>query len=236
MTLPAWRDEQPEWHELPEPRLRKKPEARPGAGTSPANQLLAMLEEASLPGAGQRAKKRLRKPDLQKLKLPPVPSMPKLPSIPAPSLALPKKLASWLLGWSVAAMALSLSYLTFETLNTGSVETPDRPALDFSDVQTRYVQSSEGPAIELSGVVRNEGDRLVEPEVVLQLAGSRVAIEEPVRLGGAALPPKAERPFTLRVVIPEGVKTVRLLPPDTEAARPRPMPLVSPAWTAEPSL
>lgn len=226
MTLPAWRDEQPEWHELPEPRLRKKPEPQPGPGTSPANQLLAMLEQANLPGSKVRPKKAWLK-QLKPLKI---------PAIPAPSLALPKKLASWLLGWSVAAMALSLAYLTFETLNTGSASAPIRPALDFSGVETRYVQSSEGPAIELSGVVRNEGDTLVEPEVILQLAGSRVAIEEPIRLGGAALPPKAERPFTLRVVIPEGTKTVRLLPPDTAAERPRPMPLVSPAWTADPAL
>ncbi|MEM7519089.1 MAG: hypothetical protein AAF368_19460, partial [Planctomycetota bacterium] len=132
------------------------------------------------------------------------------------------------------ALLLSVGYLGFETLTAEpAADAPARPNLDFSGVTSRYVQSAEGPALELTGVVRNEGVDAVQPEVTLQLAGNRVAIEEPLRLGVATLPPGAERPFTVRLLLPKGAKTVKLLPPEGSGAPARTMPLVSPGWTAD---
>lgn len=209
MTLPAWRDDRPQRKLRPRPRGVDELSDIRDRRASPANQLLEMLERANFDSAPQPAAE--------------PPAQPK---------RLSRKLASWLLGWSVAAMALSFAYLTYETLSAPAATVMERPALAFEGVQTRYVISSEGPALELSGLIRNEGEGLTEPEVILQLAGGRVAIEKPLRLGGAALPPGAERPFTVRVLLPEGVRSVRLLPPEQSGLRPREMALISPAWTA----
>jgi hypothetical protein len=126
----------------------------------------------------------------------------------------------------------SVALLSFETLKGSPAAPADRPALEFSELRSRYVSSSEGPALELSGIVMNAGGQMVPPEVVLQLAGKRLAIEEPLQLGGAALPPGAERPFTVRLLLPEGTETVSLLPPSEGSRFRKSMPLVSPAWTS----
>lgn len=213
MTLPAWRDERPEFRPRPRPRKADALDELRDRSASPANQLLELLEASALPGQEPREAHGEARP----FRLSP----------------LPRRLASYLLGWSLLALALSVSYLAYETLVPGNMPEPVRPSLDFADVSSRFVQSSEGPALELTGLVRNEGDATVEPEVVLQLAGSRVAIEEPLRLGTASLPPGAERPFTVRVLLPEGTKSVRLLPTGHVTLKPRALPLVSPAWTAD---
>lgn len=213
MTLPAWRDEPVQ--RKPRQRFRGPDELKEirDRRASPANQLLELLENADLPGVPK----------------PPRPA----PQPEAQSQRFSRKFAGWLLGWSVLAMGLSFAYLTYETLNAAPAAPLERPALDFSGVQSRYVMSTEGPALELSGVLRNDGETMIEPDVLLQLAGGRLAIEEPLRLGGAALPPGAERPFTVRVLLPEGVRSVRLLPPEQSGLRPREMALISPAWTAQ---
>lgn len=219
MTLPAWREDAPQPRHRPRPMPVDERHSPPGQATSPANQLLRMLEEASLPGGGAKTRPGSRQA-----------------AAPADLFAmrLPRRLAGWLLGWSCLALGLSVAYLALETLKPEAATVRERPALDFTDVASRHVMSSEGPALELSGLVRNAGETPVEPDVVLQLAGNRVAIEERVRLGAAALPPGAERPFTVRVLLPRGTKTVRLLPPSGDAAVQRSMPLISPAWTAPP--
>lgn len=142
-----------------------------------------------------------------------------------------------LLVWSCLAFVASVGILTYETLGPGAAVRSGvtRPALAFADISTRYVQSAEGPALELTGLVRNSGEGPVAPEVRLQIAGEKVSIEEHLRLGGAPLQPQAERPFAVRLLLPEGVTSVKLLPPVGEGAgsgKPS-MILVSPAWTAD---
>ena len=211
MTLPAWREDRPQRKRRPRPRDIDELRDIRNRGASPANQLLQMLENAELPGTETPVPQAQPKPEPKRLS---------------------RRVAGWLLGWSVVAMGLSFAYLTYETLNAPPAASIERPSLNFDGVESRYVMSSEGPALELSGVVRNDGEALTEPDVILQLAGGRVAIEEPLRLGIAALPPGAERPFTVRVLLPNGVRSVRLLPPEQSGLRPREMTLISPAWTA----
>ncbi|NNU16577.1 hypothetical protein HK107_09620 [Parvularcula sp. ZS-1/3] len=210
MTLPAWREERREQPARRRPRKVDELDGIRNRAESPANQLLEMLRESQLPGEAQK------KPEPKPFRTPPI----------------ARRFAKWLLGWSVLAMGLSVGYLAYETLTPETAVPAERPPLDFADVASRYVQSSEGPAIELSGLVRNSGETLVEPDVLLQLAGSRVAIEEPLRLGAAVLPPGAERPFTVRVLLPEGTRSVRLLPPEKSGQAMGDLMLVSPAWTA----
>ncbi|MEM9840404.1 MAG: hypothetical protein AAF830_14785 [Pseudomonadota bacterium] len=142
-----------------------------------------------------------------------------------------------LLVWSCLALIASIGILAYETFGASSAAQAAalRPALTFADVSTRYVQSAEGPALELTGVVRNSGETSVLPEVRLQIAGEKVAIEENLRLGGAKLQPEAERPFAVRLLLPEGVSSISLLPPtaDGQTVRQPSMTLVSPAWTAD---
>lgn len=212
MTLPARREDPREDFSRPRPRKLEQRPLKPETTASPANQLLKMLEEAHEPIRPQPSPAKTRKA----------------------ANAMLKRFGNWLLGWSCAALLMSVGYLGFETLTAEpAMAAPARPSLDFSSVTSRYVQSAEGPALELTGVVRNDGTEAVQPEVTLQLAGNRVAIEEPLRLGVAALPPGAERPFTVRLLLPKGAKTVKLLPPEGSTAPARTMPLVSPAWTAE---
>jgi hypothetical protein len=217
MTLPAWREDRPQQSRKPRrrPALRDAEDlaAIRDRSSSPANQLLALVEEATArgrlrPGAGPAAEN------------------------PKP-VKTRRRLAGMLLAWSCAMMAASVGYLAYETLKPAEpVAAEPLPGLDFSGVTSRYVQSSEGPAVELSGVVRNIGEEMVEPEVTIQLAGSRVAVEQQLRLGTASLPPGAERPFTVRALLPEGTRTVRLLSPKEPSMAPMEMPLVSPGWTA----
>lgn len=157
---------------------------------------------------------------------------------PQPKRSLPVRdgFSMVLLAWSCLALAASIGILAWETVGPGAVVRSGalRPTLDFADVSTRYVQSNEGPAIEMTGIVRNSGEDPVAPEVTLQLSGTRIAIEEPLRLGSAPLPPRAERPFAVRLLLPEGATAVKLLPtPMSERGGAPVMPLVSPAWTAE---
>jgi hypothetical protein len=180
---------------------------------SPANQLLAMVEAAAARGGLEGPAEtgaRKRKTDEPARKM----------------------IAKLLLGWSCLVLSGSIGYLAYETLKPAPVQATELPGLDFSGVTSRYVQSSEGPAVELSGIVRNVGQTTLEPEVTIQLAGNRVAVEQQLRLGGAALPPSAERPFTVRALLPEGTRTVRLLSAENQALGPKGMALVSPAWTA----
>lgn len=207
MTLPAWRETQQEpKRRRPRPRPADELDGLRDRASSPANQLLEMLQDAQL--TKPPAPKPARKPKLS------------------------QKVAGWMLGWSLLALTMSVGYLAFETLRPTPAAAEIRPTLDFSQVSSRYVQSSQGPAVELSGIVRNVGEEGVEPEVTLQLAGSRVAIEEALRLGPVALPPGAERPFTVRILLPEGTKSVSLLPPKGAEGAPRSLLAVSPGWTA----
>ncbi|MEE4210889.1 MAG: hypothetical protein V2I43_16690 [Parvularcula sp.] len=143
-----------------------------------------------------------------------------------------RSFSSALLVFASAAMLGSVALLSYETLGGGGAAVGERPAFEFRDLRSRYVRSSEGPALELSGLLANAGEVELEPEVLLQIAGRRVAIEEPLTLGGAMLPPGAERPFTVRLLLPEGTETVSLLPPTEGSRYRRSMSLVSPAWTA----
>ncbi|MCQ8184536.1 hypothetical protein [Parvularcula maris] len=217
MTLPAWREDRPQQSSKPRRRAKLR-DAEDLAGlrdrsSSPANQLLAMVEAAAERGGLHR---QAAKPAADER---------------APKTR--KRLASLLLGWSCAIMAASVGYLAYETLKPAEMVAAELlPGLDFSGVTSRYVQSSEGPAVELSGVVRNIGEEMVEPEVTIQLAGTRVAVEEQLRLGTASLPPGAERPFTVRALLPEGTRTVRLLSPKEPSVPALDMPMVSPGWTA----
>jgi hypothetical protein len=205
MTLPARREA--DWFETPRarPRPRIVKEPQREAGMrSPANELLAQLEKAHLPRGYGLPRRR-------------------------------KNLfGGLLLGWSFALAAASIGYVAFETLKAPELRPAPPAPLALGDIVSRHVQSSEGAALEITGTLRNIGDRRMEPEVLLQLAGSRVAIEEPLRLGGNDLLPGAERPFTVRLLLPEGTRSVKLLPPrDVDPGRSLTMPTVSPGWTAE---
>lgn len=141
------------------------------------------------------------------------------------------------LACSCLALAASVGMLGYETFGPPAAQDTaigDAPApLVFSGVSSRYVQSAEGPALELSGIVRNQDAQPRAPAVTLKLSGSRVAIEERLALGSVPLSPGAERPFAVRLLLPEGARTVSLLPA-SKGGEPAPsMVLVSPAWTAE---
>lgn len=225
MTLPAEREQWPESQEdgHVEPVFEPMGEVPP-PHTSPANHLLSILQSANL---GQLRRKITsgpsRRVEFREAEIERVPP-------------LLKNFGTVLLAWSIGAMVLSIGILAFEILEPSAPVVTERPPLEFEEMASRHVESSEGRALELTGLVRNAGERPVQPEVTLQLAGSRVAIEEPLRLGAAALPPGAERPFTVRLLLPEGTKTVRLLPAENTRAPKGSMPLVSPAWTSETSL
>jgi len=148
--------------------------------------------------------------------------------------ATPQRFGWLLLAWSCVALLISMGILAYETLGPGATaRSVERPQLEFSSLQSRFVQSAEGPALELTGVVRNGGETPAKPEFTLQLAGNRVAIEEPLKLGGVALPSGAERPFAVRLLLPPGTQSVSLLPPRADAPSEPDMVLVSPAWTAD---
>ncbi|MEM0930080.1 MAG: hypothetical protein AAGI89_12410 [Pseudomonadota bacterium] len=190
-----------------------------GASQSPANQLLAMLQEANLEA--------IRPEDHAGAAL-------------RPGTSLPEERRSALFGtillvWAVLALITSVSVVAYDALKpVPAIVIP--PALTFSELDHRLVQSNEGPALELSGLVSNAGEEVREPEVLLRLSGKRLAIEEPLRLGLASLPPGAERPFTVRILLPQGVQSVSLLPTEEKSLMIRSLPVVSPAWTAPETL
>ena len=189
-----------------------------GANQSPANQLLAMLQEANLEAI---------RPELDM-----EPPAPQAPSGEERRSAL---FGTILLVWSILALIISVSVVAYDALKP--IPAPViPPALTFTDLNHRLVQSNEGPALELKGLVSNAGDDVLEPEVLLRLSGKRLAIEEPLRLGLASLPPGAERPFTVRVLLPSGVQSVSLLPTEETSLTVRTLPVVSPAWTSPDAL
>ena len=82
---------------------------------------------------------------------------------------------------------------------------PTRPVLTVEARLDRYVRSSQGPALLLSGVIRNEG-----PEVVPQLSLYVGAEAQAVPLPPVAVPPGGERPFRVRVLLPMAPREVTL--------------------------
>lgn len=222
MTLPLRHEENIE-HGPQGPRPRHFRGDR--ALQSPANQLLSMLQEADLEA--------IRSPEHR------------LAADPASHRRNRRSLASeerrsalfgtMLLVWALLALITSVSVVAYDALKPAPAPVIP-PALTFSDLSNRLVQSNEGPALELSGLVSNAGSVTLEPEVLLRLSGKRLAIEEPLRLGLASLPPGAERPFTVRIVLPQGVQSVSLLPTDKTSVVVRSLPVISPAWTAPDAL
>ncbi|MEM1410107.1 MAG: hypothetical protein AAGG79_05100 [Pseudomonadota bacterium] len=209
MSLPA---QQPETSARP--RSRGRADERELAEQLRAR--IALAEEAAL-AAARVAEQRITPPE--------PPAREELAS---------KRLGLTLLIWSFIALIVSIAILAWETVGPGAeVRALERPALQFSGLQTRYVQSAQGPTLEITGIVKNGGEEPVDPQVTLQLAGGRVAIEEPLRLGRTELPAGAERPFALRLLLPEGVRSVNLLPLQGEPVSEQKMLLVSPGWTAE---
>lgn len=215
MNLPLRREEPAETQDF-RPRLRQR--GGEGPEQSPANQLLRLLEDANFESIASPREHPFRQ------------ARPK--SVYAD---MPRMFGIVLFVWSILALSASVGVVIYDILREDRlVAAAQRPPLVFNQLAHRYVQSSEGPALELSGLVTNGGSEPVEPSVVLQLAGSRLAIEEPLRLGIVTLPPGAERPFTVRVLLPEGVESVRLLPGEQRPVLTRNLSTVSPAWTATP--
>lgn len=210
MSLPLRREENIEHGPRgPKPRSFRDD----GAAQSPANQLLAMLQEANLEA--------IRPEEHSVVE-------------PRPSTSAEERRSALfgtiLLVWAVLALITSVSVVAYDALKpVPAIVVP--PALTFTELDHRLVQSNEGPALELSGLVSNAGDQMREPEVLLRLSGKRLAIEEPLRLGLASLPPGAERPFTVRIVLPQGVQSVSLLPTEETSVTIRSLPVISPAWT-----
>ncbi|MEO1042422.1 MAG: hypothetical protein AAFX52_09030 [Pseudomonadota bacterium] len=222
MTLPLRHEENIE-HGPQGPRPRNF--RSESALQSPANQLLSMLQEADLeairspehhvvPNAAKNGKKR-RSLEAEERRS--------------------ALFGTMLLVWALLALITSVSVVAYDALKP--VPAPViPPALTFSELNHRLVQSNEGPALELNGLVSNAGVSTLEPEVLLRLSGKRLAIEEPLRLGLASLPPGAERPFTVRIVLPQGVQSVSLLPTDKTSVVVRSLPVISPAWTTPDAL
>lgn len=147
-----------------------------------------------------------------------------------------QRFGGFLLLWSLMALAASVGILAWETVGPGGAvraSATERPPLEFGQLSTRHVQSAEGAALEITGILKNVGSERADPAVTLQLAGNRVAIEEPLRLGQAPLPPGAERPFAVRILLPEDVQSVSLLPLTQDPSSEPHMVLISPGWTAE---
>ncbi|MEO1659152.1 MAG: hypothetical protein AAFR65_15690 [Pseudomonadota bacterium] len=215
MSLPLRREENIEHGPRgPKPRSFRDE----GASQSPANQLLAMLQEANLEAI---------RPEEHAI------------VEPRPRVSAEERRSALfgtiLLVWAVLALITSVSVVAYDTLKPiPAVIIP--PALTFTELDHRLVESNEGPALELTGLVSNDGDNVLEPEVLLRLSGKRLAIEEPLRLGLASLPPGAERPFTVRILVPQGVQSVSLLPTDQTSLVVRSLPVISPAWTAPEAL
>lgn len=209
MTLPARKDD----HLPHPPRKRTRWEEKELA--EQLRERIALAERAAL-AAAEEAQARMS--DVAR----------------AEKAATPERFGIILLVWSCVALLISMGILAYETLGPGAAARAiERPQLEFSDLNTRFVQSAEGPAVEITGILRNTGDRPAKPEFTLQLVGNRVAIEEPLKLGGAALPSGAERPFAVRLLVPNGTQQVSLLPPQEGTSSEPDMVLVSPAWTAE---
>ena len=107
----------------------------------------------------------------------------------------------------VAARVPALSFLV--------PVTPTAPPLTVDARLDRYVQSSQGPALLLSGTIRNAG-----PAVIPQLSLAVNAKAQAVPLPSVAIQPGGERPFRVRVLLPSAAQDVTLRVVGVDAAPP----------------
>ncbi|MBB4658592.1 zinc-ribbon domain-containing protein [Parvularcula dongshanensis] len=79
------------------------------------------------------------------------------------------------------------------------------PALSVEAALGRYALSDQGPAVSITGVVRNDGLDETFPRLVLTATGPAGSEAQVVPLPAVPLPPGGERPFAVRALLPEGV-------------------------------
>ena len=130
----------------------------------------------------------------------------------------PLRAVGWL-GWSVScAVVVVIAAAPVEVARWVPALAPLAPPppaapqpLSVAVQLDRYVLSDQGPAVLLSGTIRNEGGEVI-PELVL-IAGPAAgenSEEASVPLPPVLLPPGGERPFAVRVLVPTDTRTVRL--------------------------